>query len=202
MPEIFSNTTLTVNQLIEKTDTGEKEVIIDGQQRLASLYAVMKEKKVVNSRSDEKAIVISHRPSQDKFEVGYSAAKKDPEWIYNISDLFTTNNTFRYIGDFIRRLHDYRASKGEELTDEEQCVIAERINAAVNLKSHTLPVFDIKSNADGLCPERDITSSLRNADWRGHQEGYPLHNCHFTAPEEILWRGAALFSQIVPGYGR
>ena len=106
MPEIFSNTTLTVNQLIEKIDTGElglpelqrpfiwkdskvrdlfdsmmrgypigylmlwecpsldkkksigvdahsydspKEVIIDGQQRLTSLYAVMKGKKVINS---------------------------------------------------------------------------------------------------------------------------------------------------------
>lgn len=34
------------------------------------------------------------------------------------------------------------------------------------------------------------------------QESYPLHNCHFTAPEEILWRGAALFTQIVLGYGR
>ena len=108
MPEIFSNTTLTVNQLIEKIDTGElglpelqrpfiwkdskvrdlfdsmmrgypigylmlwecpsldkkksigvdahsydtpKEVIIDGQQRLTSLYAVMKGKKVINSKS-------------------------------------------------------------------------------------------------------------------------------------------------------
>ncbi len=210
MPEIFSITTLTVNQLIEKIDTGElglpelqrpfiwkdskvrdlfdsmmrgypigylmlwecptldkkksigvdqhsydspKEVIIDGQQRLTSLYAVMKGKKVINSKFDEKAIVISYCPLQDKFEVGYSATKKDPEWIYNISDLFTTNNTFKYIGDFIQHLHDYRISKGENLTDEEQGVIAERINAVVNLKSHTLPVFDIKSNAE----EEDVS---------------------------------------------
>ena len=103
MPEIFSNTTLTVNQLIEKIDTGElglpelqrpfiwkdskvrdlfdsmmrgypigylmlwecpsldkkksigvDEVIIDGQQRLTSLYAVMKGKKVINSKFDER----------------------------------------------------------------------------------------------------------------------------------------------------
>lgn len=128
MPEIFSNTTLTVNQLIEKIDTGElglpelqrpfiwkdskvrdlfdsmmrgypigylmlwecpsldkkksigvdahsydspKEVIIDGQQRLTSLYAVMKGKKVINSKFDEKSIVISYCPLQNKFEVGY-----------------------------------------------------------------------------------------------------------------------------------
>lgn len=126
MPEIFSNTTLTVNQLIEKIDTGElglpelqrpfiwkdskvrdlfdsmmrgypigylmlwecpsldkkksigvdahsydspKEVIIDGQQRLTSLYAVMKGKKVINSKFDEKSIVISYCPLQNKFEL-------------------------------------------------------------------------------------------------------------------------------------
>lgn len=115
MQQIFSNTTLTVNQLIEKIDTGElglpelqrpfiwkdskvrdlfdsmmrgypigylmlwecpsldkkksigvdahsydspKEVIIDGQQRLTSLYAVMKGKKVINSKFDEKSIIV------------------------------------------------------------------------------------------------------------------------------------------------
>ena len=130
-----------------------KEVIIDGQQRLTSLYAVMKGKKVINSKYDEKPIVISYRPLKNKFEVGYSATKKDPEWIYNISELYTSTNSYKFIGDFIQRLTDYRASKGEVLTDSEQGVIAERINAVVNLKSHTLPVFDIKSNAE----EEDVS---------------------------------------------
>lgn len=127
MQQIFSNTTLTVNQLIEKIDTGElglpelqrpfiwkdskvrdlfdsmmrgypigylmlwqcptfekktpigvgdhsytapSAVIIDGQQRLTSLYAVMKGKKVVNSKYDEKSIIISYHPLLNKFEVG------------------------------------------------------------------------------------------------------------------------------------
>lgn len=210
MPEIFSNTTLTVNQLIEKIVTGElglpelqrpfiwkdskvrdlfdsmmrgypigylmlwecpsldkkkpigvdahsydspKEVIIDGQQRLTSLYAVMKGKKVINSKFDEKSIVISYCPLQNKFEVGYQATKNDPEWIYNISDLFTSTNTFKFIGDFIKKLGDYRSTKGSELTDEEQGLIADRINSVVNLKSHTLPVFDIKSTAE----EEDVS---------------------------------------------
>ena len=210
MQQIFSNTTLTVNQLIDKIDTGElglpelqrpfiwkdskvrdlfdsmmrgypigylmlwecptlskkktigidehsydmpKEVIIDGQQRLTSLYAVMKGKKVINSNFDEKAIIISYCPLEDKFEVGYTATKKDPEWIYNISDLFTTNNMFKFTGDFIQHLHDYRAAKGEVLSDEEQALIADHINAVANLKAHTLPVFDIKANAE----EEDVS---------------------------------------------
>ncbi len=210
MEQIFSNTTLTVNQLIEKIDTGElglpelqrpfiwkdskvrdlfdslmrgypigylmlwecpalekkksigvdshsydspKEVIIDGQQRLTSLYAVMKGKKVINSKFDEKSIIISYNPLQDKFEVGYQATKKDPEWIYNISDVYTTSSSFKFINSFIKRLSEYREGKSEVLTETEQDTISENINAIVNLKNHTLPVFDIKANAE----EEDVS---------------------------------------------
>lgn len=210
MDQIFSNTTLTVNQLIEKIDTGElglpelqrpfiwkdskvrdlfdslmrgypigylmlwecpslekkksigvdlhgydspKEVIIDGQQRLTSLYAVMKGKKVINSKFDEKSIIISYNPLQDKFEVGYQATKKDPEWIYNISDVYTTSSSFKFINSFIKRLSEYRECKGGVLTEAEQDTISENINAIVNLKNHTLPVFDIKANAE----EEDVS---------------------------------------------
>ena len=210
MEQIFSNTTLTVNQLIEKIDTGElglpelqrpfiwkdskvrdlfdslmrgypigylmlwecpslekkksigvdlhsydspKEVIINGQQRLTSLYAVMKGKKVINSKFDEKSIIISYNPLQDKFEVGYQATKKDPEWIYNISDVYTTSSSFKFINSFIKRLSEYRECKGGVLTEAEQDMISENINAIVNLKNHTLPVFDIKANAE----EEDVS---------------------------------------------
>lgn len=210
MEQIFSNTTLTVNQLIEKIDTGElglpelqrpfiwkdskvrdlfdslmrgypigylmlwecpslekkksigvdlhsydspKEVIIDGQQCLTSLYAVMKGKKVINSKFDEKSIIISYNPLQDKFEVGYQATKKDPEWIYNISDVYTTSSSFKFINSFIKRLSEYRECKGGVLTEAEQDTISENINAIVNLKNHTLPVFDIKANAE----EEDVS---------------------------------------------
>lgn len=31
------------------------------------------------------------------------------------------------------------------------------------------------------------------------QEPWPLHNCHFAPPEDILWRGAALLAQLAVG---
>ena len=210
MQQIFSNTTLTVNQLIEKIDTGElglpelqrpfiwkdskvrdlfdsmmrgypigylmlwecpslekkktigtgthnyespKQVIIDGQQRLTSLYAVMKGKKVINSKYDEKAIIISYCPLRNKFEVGYQATKKDPEWIYNISEVFITSNITKLIINFTKRLAEYRTFKGATLNDEEQDMISENITALSNLRQHTLPVFDIKANAE----EEDVS---------------------------------------------
>ena len=210
MQQIFSNTTLTVNQLIEKIDTGElglpelqrpfiwkdskvrdlfdsmmsgypigylmlwecptiekkktigtaqhnyespKQVIIDGQQRLTSLYAVMKGKKVINAKYDEKAIVISYRPLKNKFEVGYQATKNDPEWIYNISEVFTTANITKMIINFTKKLAEYRTFKGKVLSDEEQDLISESITALSNLKQYVLPVFDIKANAE----EEDVS---------------------------------------------
>lgn len=204
MQEIFSNTTLTVEYLINKIATGElglpelqrpfvwkdtkvrdlfdsmmrgypigylmlwecpkankkksigtnnhnysepKEVIIDGQQRLTSLYSVIMGKTVVDSNFRERTITISYCPLKNKFEVGHSATKNDPEWIYNISDLFTTVNNFKYTGDFIERLREYRISKNEDLTDQEQDDIANRINAIFNLKKYTLPVFNIGADA-------------------------------------------------------
>lgn len=209
MDQIFSNTNLTVNQLIEKIDTGElglpelqrpfiwkdakvrdlfdsmmrgypigylmlwecpalekkkqigvdehsyatpKQVIIDGQQRLTSLYAVMKGKKVVNNNYQEKSIIISYHPLLNKFEVGYQATLKDKEWIYNISDIFTSNS-YSFINKFISSLDEYRKSKGKELTDDEKSKIAENINSVSNLKNHMLPVFDIKATAE----EEDVS---------------------------------------------
>lgn len=78
---------------------------------------------------------------------------QDKKTLKRISDLFTSTNTFKFIGDFIKKLGDYRSTKGSELTDEEQGLIADRINGVVNLKSHTLPVFDIKSTAE----EEDVS---------------------------------------------
>lgn len=228
MQEIFSITTLTVNQLIEKIDTGElglpelqrpfiwkdtkvrdlfdsmmreypigylmlwecptlekkksigvdahsydspKEVIIDGQQRLTSLYAVMKGKKVISSKFEERAITISYCPLQNKFEVGSSATKKDPEWIYNVSELFTTNDVYTYTGDFISKLKEYRQSKDVCLSDDEVRIVAGRISSVVNLKTHTIPVFDIKATAE----EEDVSEIFV----RANSGGVPLKQNDF-----------------------
>jgi uncharacterized protein with ParB-like and HNH nuclease domain len=51
------------------THMAPKQLIIDGQQRLTSLYAVMYGKKIVDSKFDEKRITIAYKPSERKFEV-------------------------------------------------------------------------------------------------------------------------------------
>lgn len=125
-----------------------KEVIIDGQQRLTSLFAVMKGRKVLNSRYDERTIIISYCPLKNKFEVGTSATKKDPEWVYDISQLYLAPSSRKFTNNFIDSLQAARETKGEVLSDEEQDIIDENFTAVENLAKFTMPVFDIDANGD------------------------------------------------------
>ena len=125
-----------------------KEVIIDGQQRLTSLYAVMKGRKVLNSKNVERTITISYCPLKNKFEVGTSATKKDPEWIYDISDLYLAPSSRKFTNSFIDNLEKARAAKGETLTESEKDIIDENLSSVENLTKFTMPVFDIAASGD------------------------------------------------------
>ena len=125
-----------------------REVIIDGQQRLTSLYAIRKGQKVINAQFKPKEIVISYNPVQNKFEVANSTTKNSVEWIPNISSLFTSQSSRRYINDFIDRLQEQRKSNGVELSPSEEDTISNRIDTLIGFKDYTLPVFSIKADAD------------------------------------------------------
>jgi uncharacterized protein with ParB-like and HNH nuclease domain len=170
MQEIFSNTTLTVNQLIEKIDTGQlglpelQRPFIWKDSKVRDLFDSMRRGYPIGylmlwecpTLDKKKTIGIEHHSYDSPKEViidGQQRLTSLYEWIYNISDLFTTSNSYKYIGDFIKKLSEYRISKGENLSDDEQGIIAEHINAVINLKGYTLPVFDIKSNAE----EEDVS---------------------------------------------
>ena len=62
-------------------------LIVDGQQRLTSLYAVFRGKKVLDDNYQEHQIEIAFRPRDGKFDVADAAIRRDPEWIPNISDI-------------------------------------------------------------------------------------------------------------------
>jgi uncharacterized protein with ParB-like and HNH nuclease domain len=71
-----------------KSYAAAKSLVIDGQQRLTSLYAAMRGKKIMDDRFNEKQIVISYHPLNREFEVANNATKRSAEWIYDISEVF------------------------------------------------------------------------------------------------------------------
>lgn len=85
-------------------------LIVDGQQRLTSLYAVIRGRRVVDEDFQEVPIEIAFRPRDGRFEVTDAPIRQDPEFIPNISELWCSGKSSRkQINDFLQRLGEKRA---------------------------------------------------------------------------------------------
>jgi len=54
-------------------------LIVDGQQRLTSLFAVFRGKKVLDEDYREREIEVAFRPRDAQFKVADAAIRRDPE---------------------------------------------------------------------------------------------------------------------------
>ncbi len=80
-------------------------LIVDGQQRLTSLYAVLRGKPVVDGNYQERRIEIAFRPRDAVFEVADAATRRDPEFIPEISVLWSEGkSSWSLVNDFLARL--------------------------------------------------------------------------------------------------
>jgi len=79
------------------------EFIIDGQQRLTSLYAVMKGREVVFKDFSKGHIRIAFRPRDGRLDVSDAAIYKDPEYIADVTDLWVKED-WEVTNAFIERL--------------------------------------------------------------------------------------------------
>lgn len=87
------------------SSSNNKEIIIDGQQRLTALKAALNGEKVVSQQYITKRIKISFKPSTGEFNTLNSAIEKDPLWINDISDIFKSDfNSYSYVTDNAKKL--------------------------------------------------------------------------------------------------
>jgi len=101
-----------------------KLAIVDGQQRLTSLYAVVKGVEVVRANFKKERIQIAFNPLSSRFDVADAAIRKDKAFISDISILWQPD--FRpssYRREFLKQLREIR-----EISDDE----AERIEGAID----------------------------------------------------------------------
>jgi uncharacterized protein with ParB-like and HNH nuclease domain len=90
-----------------------KNLIIDGQQRLTSLYAAMRHKEIVDGKFNRRYVIISFNPLTRAFEVGDNAKKRAAEWIYDISEVFLNESrSFAYITEIVQNIADSRERVG------------------------------------------------------------------------------------------
>lgn len=126
-----------------------KSLVIDGQQRLTSLYAVMCGKKIVDEKFNEKQIIISFNPLTRTFAVGDNATKRGAEWIYDISEVFRNESkSFAYISEKVQTISDSREKTGGTLTDDEKQCIQQNIMDLLSLTGFSIPTLEISGNSD------------------------------------------------------
>ena len=91
-------------------------LIVDGQQRLTSLYSVLKGVPVIREDYSSERIQIAFRPADQKFEVLDAAIKKDIEFIPDISVLWHPKTSiFAFTNTFIAALQAHRAIDSDEV---------------------------------------------------------------------------------------
>ena len=126
-----------------------KSLVIDGQQRLTSLYAVMRGKTVEDEKYRQRPIIISFNPLTRTFEVGDNATKRAAEWIYDISEVFLNGTrSYAYISEKVSSISNNRERAGSVLTDEDKQLIQQNIMDLLALEDYSIPTLEIYGDAD------------------------------------------------------
>ena len=106
------------------------KMIVDGQQRLTSLYAVMKAREVVTAKNELQLIRISFNPLTEEFAVADAAHENDPEWLTSISEIWTSpDGVWAFTKGFISQL-----AAARELVEEEEDQIGSSLGKLEGLK--------------------------------------------------------------------
>lgn len=134
-------------------------LIVDGQQRLTSLYAVIKGVPIVRKDFSQGRIYIAYRPRDEKFEVTDAAVRRDPEYIADISQLWSGKLTRnRFVKQFFKRLRQHRP-----LTDEEEDELTERIDRLYDLQNYPFRALELSSGVN----EEDVAEVFVRINSKG-----------------------------------
>ena len=119
-------------------------LVIDGQQRLTSLYAVMRGKEVEDRDGSKRLITIAFRPRDGRFEVADAAIRKDPEFIPNVTELWKGPRTkYQIRKDLLKALEE----KGRVIDDAYAEAVDQNLERAQGIKDYRFPTVDIRKTA-------------------------------------------------------
>ncbi len=118
-------------------------LIVDGQQRLTALYAVMKGEQIVDKDFRRRHLRIAFNPCKGTFEVTNTAIERDVEWIADIGVLWQSDfRAYSFISSFLERLGERR-----ELNAEDRESVSSRIQRLVNLINYPMTALEISLHA-------------------------------------------------------
>ena len=128
--------------------TNEKSVeasllLIDGQQRVTSIYAVLQGAEVLGSDYKSRTLKVAFKPTEGRFETLNSAIEKNPEWLNNITEAFS-RDSYHVVNSYIRGMEE----AGRPLSDAQRDAAIANISRLVGLPSFKMAVVELKSHAE------------------------------------------------------
>jgi hypothetical protein len=117
-------------------------LIVDGQQRLTSLYAVLKGAEVLRANFKRERIQIAFRPKDGTFDVADAAIRRDPEFIPDISQLWATP-PLKFVNRFLENLRQRR-----DVSDDEEDRLSRAIDRAYDLRNYPFTALELAASAD------------------------------------------------------
>ena len=150
-------------------------LIVDGQQRLTSLYTVIKGVPVVRHDYRHERIHIAFCPKDQRFEVADAAIRKDPEFIDDIGQLWSPEIGYnRFVKEFILRLRERR-----EVSDEEEDRLADAMDRLRNLQTYSFTVLELS--------QKVTEEQVAEVFVRINSQGTPLKQADFILTLMSVW---------------
>lgn len=115
-------------------------LIVDGQQRLTSLFAVLRGQPVVRKDFTTERIRIAFRPIDQQFAVADAAIRRDAQFIPDISELWAGEVHWREFEDkFIDRLEE----RDGGLSREDRCAIVDAIDRLKDVQEYPFTALEL-----------------------------------------------------------
>ena len=146
-------------------------LVIDGQQRLTSLYAIVRGEEVVGKDGTPRTITIAFRPRDGRFEVADAAIRNDPEFLPNVTELWSGTRPKPQIRrDLLNALRD----KGRAVDEKYEDAVERNLDRAHAISDYRFPTVDIRKTAttqDEEATEEDVAEIFVRINNQGTRLG-------------------------------
>jgi hypothetical protein len=143
-------------------------LIIDGQQRLTSLVGVMEGRELVDADGERRTVKLAFRPRDGRFAVADAAITKNPEYLPNITELWTGKRSNAQIR---RELMNALRDSGRAVDEAYEDAVERNLEVAKGISNYRFPTIEIRETGAEAVNEEDISEIFVRINNEGKRLG-------------------------------